>query len=201
MPKPKLIAEFSVLATLSLCLICLSGISQQLTITPTETQVETSDTIFRQATNSPGYLVVKKADWDRLKNAWRDSLNQVNQSLIEEQVKYSKKIDSITSIKNSQSSKDPIFIPKEETIPEFSDQKMLVFGFLTMILIFYSLIITFRLFSQKSGFKSQNDRLDQIEKDFDQHKRSAIERERKLMRELIDTQNQLAEEKSRQKSD
>lgn len=202
MSRSKLIANYYGMATFILFMIWFAAQAQQPTLLPAGSLVEPSDSIFRQATNSPGYLVVKKIDWDRLKQVWRDSLNQTNKSLEEEKGKYLEKIDSISRLTESQASKSDL--PSSSNVKTSSDlpnRTLLLFGFGISLLIIYSLFITYRLFSQIGVFKSQHDRLDQIEKDFDQHKKNAIERERKLMRELIDTQNHLSEEKSKQKPD
>lgn len=188
------------LSTLFLLLIWFPASSQQASVSVTESTIQASDTIFRQATNSPGYLVVKKEDWDKLSKVWTDLLRQNEELLIEEQKKYSAKIDSI------QQTVVPSNIPEpspnsENNSTNSSNISTLALSIALIFFIIYSAVITFRLFSQKLGLKSQIDRLDQIEKDFDQHKKNSIERERKLMRELIDAQNELEEEKSRQNHD
>jgi hypothetical protein len=183
------------LSTLILILLCSPALSQQPSFSPPKNSIEASDTIFRRATNSPGYLVVKEADWDRLKKVWKDSFKQKEELLIQEQKKYNAKVDSIqqivdsANIQESKPDNNPTN-PSDFTIP--------ILALSLGLLIIYGAVITIRLLSQKIGLKSQIEQLDQIEKDFDRHKRNSIERERKLMRELIDVQNELEEQKSRQ---
>ncbi|MDP2039566.1 MAG: hypothetical protein Q8S14_00970 [Algoriphagus sp.] len=186
------------LSTLILILLCSPALSQQSGFSTPETSLEVADTIFRRATNSPGYLVVKEADWDRLKKVWKDSFKQKEELLNQEQKKFNAKVDSLQQIEASTNHQEPS--PKSDnnttntsdfTIP------ILALG----ILIIYGTVTTIKLISQKIGVKTQIERLYQLEKDLELHKRNSIERERKLMRELIDVQNELEEEKSRQNQD
>lgn len=191
-------SAFKRLSTVILLLLFLPAVSQESTVSATEKSSQASDTIFRQASNSPGYLVVKKADWDRLRKVWTDSLKQNEELLIREQKKYNAKIDSIEQIV------DPAKIPDSKPVnnpTNPSDFTIPILGFSLGLLIIYGAVITIKLLSQKIGLKSQIERLDQLEKDLEQQKRNSIERERKLMRELIDTQNELEEERSQQNQD
>lgn len=200
MYKPKLLSAFAGLSTLILLLIWLPAMSQQSAVSTIEDSNAASDTIFRMATNSPGYLVVKKADWDRLRKIWSDSLRMNNDLLQNEKTKYHSKLDSIQQITSATNLSE---IENEPAAADStsSDPTTLLLGLGLAFFVLYGGIITFRLYSQNSGLKSQSERVDQLEKDYNQHKKNSIERERKLMRELIDTQNELAEEKSRQNSD
>lgn len=191
-------SAFKRLSTVILLLLFLPAVSQESTVSATEKSSQASDTIFRQSSNSPGYLVVKKADWDRLRKVWTDSLKQNEELLIREQKKYNAKIDSIEQIV------DPAKIPDSKPVnnpTNPSDFTIPILGFSLGLLIIYGAVITIKLLSQKIGLKSQIERLDQLEKDLEQQKRNSIERERKLMRELIDTQNELEEERSQQNQD
>jgi len=189
------IADTFRLATLILIFLCSPALAQQMNFSSQENSIEASDTIFRRATNSPGYLVVKEADWDRLRKVWTDSFKQKEELLIQEQKKYQAKVDSIQQNVNSANIQDS----KSDTNPKNpSDFTIPILALSLGLLIIYGAVITIKLLSQKIGVKTHIDRLDQIEKDFERHKRNSIERERKLMRELIDTQNELEEEKTRQ---
>jgi hypothetical protein len=185
------------ISTLILILLCSPTIAEQPNFSIPETSLEVSDTIFRRATNSPGYLVVKEADWDRLRKIWTDSLKQNQELLIQEQKKFNAKVDSLQQIEASTNNQKTT--PKSDNNPTNpSDFTIPILALSLGLLIIYGAVITIKLLSQKTGHKSQIDRLDQIEEDFERHKRNSIERERKLMRELIDVQNELEKEKSRQ---
>ncbi len=200
MTSSKLMTAFIGLSTVFLLFPFFPAVSQKSKASASEIDIQASDTIFRQASNSPGYLVVKEADWDRLRKVWTDSLKQNEKLLIQEQKNSQAKVDSIQGMVDSmiieESGSKSYTIPtntSDLTIPA------LIFGL--GLLFIYGLVITIKLLSQKIGIKSQIDRLDQLEKDLEQHKRNSIERERKLMRELIDTQNELEEERSQQNQD
>jgi hypothetical protein len=189
------------LSTLMLIFLCHPGLTQQPSFSTPETSIEASDTIFRIATNSPGYLVVKEADWDKLKKVWTDSLKQNKELLLQEQKKSIARLDSIQQVlvsSNIQDSKSDITTTLTSNT---SDLTIQLIGLSLGLLLIYGGIMTVRLYRLKNGHKTQIEQLDQIEKDFEQHKRSSIERERKLRRELIDTQNELEKEKSRQNQD
>ncbi|MFN3998129.1 hypothetical protein [Algoriphagus sp.] len=188
------------LSTVLLLFLFFPAVSQKSTASVTENSTQASDTIFRQASNSPGYLVVKKADWDRLRKVWTDSLKKNQELLIQEQKKYTSKVDSLQQFKASTNNQE--LSPKSDNNPSNPlDFTIPILALSLGVLIIYGAVITIKLLSQKIGQKSQIERLDQIEKDFEQHKRNSIERERKLMRELIDVQNELEEERSKQNQD
>lgn len=200
MTKSKSFSAFAGLSTFILVLFWFPAVSLQTTVSTNDARSVASDTIFRKATNSPGYLVVKKDDWDRLRKIWSDSL-RMNYDLLQiEKTKYLSKLDSIQQIPLATNLSE---IENEPAAADStsSDSSTLLLGLGLAFFVLYGGIITFRLYSQHSSLKSQSERVDQLEKDFNQHKKNSIERERKLMRELIDTQNELAEEKSRQNSD
>lgn len=198
MTSSKLMSALIGLSTVLLLFLFFPALSQDSKASATENSTQASDTIFRQASNSPGYLVVKKADWDRLRKVWTDSLTQNEELLIREQKKYNAKVDSIQQIVGSEILQES----KPDTNPTNpSDFSIPILALSLGLLIIYGAVITIKLFSQKIGLKSQIERLDQLEKDLEQHKRNSIERERKLMRELIDTQNELEEERSQQNQD
>ncbi|SDA44518.1 hypothetical protein SAMN03080617_00499 [Algoriphagus alkaliphilus] len=192
------VADTFRLSTLILLFLCSPAQSEQVSFSSKEYSIEASDTIFRRATNSPGYLVVKEADWDRLRKIWIDSLKQNEELIIREQKKYNAKVDSIQQVLISANIQDA----KPDTNPKNpSDFTIPILALSLGLLIIYGVVITIKLLSQKIGVKTHIDRLEQIEEDFERHKRNSIERERKLMRELIDVQNELEEEKSRQNQD
>lgn len=199
MSKSKSFSAFAALITFILVLFWFPAVSQQTRVSTNDAQSGASDTIFRKAANSPGYLVVKKTDWDRLRKIWSDSLRMNSDLLQNERTKYLSKLDSIQQIS---SAANLLKIEKKQTTADstFLDSTTLWLGLGLVIFILYGGIITFRLYSQNYGLKSQSERVDQLEKDLNQNKKNSIERERKLLRELIDTQNKLAEEKSRQNS-
>jgi hypothetical protein len=68
---------------------------------------------------------------------------------------------------------------------------VLIFVPILLLLFIYGAAVTFRLLNHTTNQKSQAEQLVHLESDLLQHKKASIERERRLMRELIDTRNQL----------
>jgi hypothetical protein len=188
------------LSTFILVLLWFPAVSQQAGVSTNDASDIASDTIFRKASNSPGYLVVKKADWDRLRKIWSDSLRMNKDLLQAEKIKYLSKLDSIQQIPPAANLPE---IEKEQaTVDSTSpDSTTLLLGLGLVFFVLYGAVITFQFISQRSGRKSHVERLELIEEDFNRHKKNSIERERKLLRELIDTQNELALEKAKQNPD
>lgn len=154
------------------------------------------DTIFRSATNSPGYLVVKKSDWDELKRIWTDSLSSQQLALKSELNSMQIKLDSLIK----EGAKSPELEPQEKPKTESSgDTNLLIFWIALGVFACYGLGTTFYLISQKNAGRTQHDRLALLENDLMQYKKVSIERERKLMRELIDTRNELQEKVEKEK--
>jgi len=149
-----------------------------------------SDTIFRQAKNSPGYIVAKKSDWDRLKAIWTDSLS-AQQKIIEEERKLMK--TKIDSVQQRSTNEEPAEVLEQSTDnqAESSNNMVLIFVPILLLLFIYGAAVTFRLLNHTTNQKSQAEQLVHLESDLLQHKKASIERERRLMRELIDTRNQL----------
>jgi hypothetical protein len=155
-----------------------------------------ADSIFRSSVNSPGYLVVKKTDWERLKKIWSDSFTLQNKILESERKAFQSKLDSLQQ-------KSPQLVGKQNHEESkvgypsnFSTSLFLILA--SSVLLFYSILLTFSHFRLKKGTKLQNDRVEHFENELNFYKKSSIDRERKLMRELIDTRNQLEGEKNKQ---
>jgi hypothetical protein len=151
------------------------------------------DSIFKPASNSTGYLVVKESDLYNWIQVWNDSLES-NQLLIEnERLIVQLMIDSL---------QNGVLVSRDEmeftsAKAESSSRFVIItswFNWVGLFFIFYGLWITIRFFTQYRNFKLQIEQIKELDLLFASHKRSSIERERKLMRELIDTRNQLKSE-------
>lgn len=149
------------------------------------------DSIFRSAMNSPAYVVASKSDIYRLKEALkveRDSLYSMLQSQEKE-------------LSNLKSATQPILTQPatSETSPEikreFSPGNYLIFQLIIAILMGAVLYFFMKGFSVKKEVKEAKDSYQNLVVEFESHKKKAIERERKLMRKVIDLQNDL-EQKS-----
>ena len=152
--------------------------------------LSSSDTIFRQAKNSPGYIVAKKSDWDRLKAIWMDSLSAQQKTLEEQRKLMKSKIDSVNQGPSNEEPAEVIEQSSDDQA-ESSNDLVLIFIPILLLLFVYGAAVTFRLLNHTTNQKSQAEQLVHLESDLIQHKKASIERERRLMRELIDTRNQL----------
>ena len=179
--------------------LALPCLGMQQSDVPQGKQISISDSIFKVAVNSPGYLVVKKSDWEALKKAWNDSVNTKLEKLEAQQSAVNRKMDSLQRIP----------VPQDQTLdlpesPEKSDADFEVGPVLIGVLLLFLLgnglgLVLF--FSRKTkGIKDQNERLKLLENELSEYKTASIQRERKLMRELIDTRHALEEEKAKQSS-
>jgi len=156
-----------------------------------------SDSIFKPASNSTGYLVVKESDLYNWIQVWNDSLEN-NQRLIENQRSiYQLKIDSVQKGAKVFQGEAEFISAKAESSSGFTIIPSW-FNWVGLFFVIYGSWVTIRFYSQYRKFKMQIGQLKELDSQFADHKRSSIERERKLMRELIDTRNQLESELKKQ---
>jgi hypothetical protein len=143
------------------------------------------DTLFVPSTNSEGFLVIKSSEYEKLKKQikaqfeflesevnrsnklGRDSIQQVSTTL-EENTGNSSEIDELTTIQNQEGAFDQLY--------------PILIGF---FLITCSILI-FVYFTNLRKVKESQTRLADLENEFSNYKSTMIDRERKLMRDLID---------------
>lgn len=140
------------------------------------------DTLFQPAINSPDYLVIKKSEWNGIKELFIESIKAQETQFMQREIDRMM-VDSTEHVKTSK------ILPIEKSEAATNNPLLL----LLIPLIGYAAFITFKLYAQRERVKLNQDILDQTEKEFQKHKKSSVERERKLMRELIDTKNKLEE--------
>jgi hypothetical protein len=164
-----------------------------------------SDTIFRSAVNSPGYLVVKKSDWEAYKKLWNDSITSQVKRLESERVAVRRKLDSLnkasilpTQALNQQEPSDSS--DSVESSDSSAQLNPVLLGILLLFLVANGLGLFFFFLRKNKGMKDQNERLNLLENELSDYKTASIQRERKLMRELIDTRQALEGEKAKQSS-
>lgn len=164
-----------------------------------------SDTIFRSAVNSPGYLVVKKSDWEAYKKLWNDSITSHVERLELERVAVQRRIDSInkSSILPTQTLNQQEPSDRSDSV-ESSDRSAqlnpVLLGIILLFLVTNGLGLFFFFLRKNKGMKDQNERLNLLENELSDYKTASIQRERKLMRELIDTRHALEEERAKNSS-
>jgi hypothetical protein len=186
-----------------LFLLILLGSSTQAkqVISPSQkTGFEFSDSIFRVATNTPDYLVVKKSDWNQLKLILSDSLKKQQEFIDSEKQSIQTLLDSLKQQTQINQPENRIENDSHEAGLGFQINPLAV-TIPSVALFIYGIVITLLFFNQKKEQKSQVERLKNLEIEINNYKKASIDRERKLMRELIDTRNQLEEEKEKQNSD
>jgi hypothetical protein len=150
--------------------------------------------MFSPASNSSSHYIVNEKDLKKLKyivQSHSDSTDLiVNSVLLNNQLKSD-------SLKNSIKSVDSLTqILNEKLVVEnrnYQTNQASIFGIFfsiaaLVILLFFLSTAYFRI---KEKFKFSSESLAEVEKNFDAHKKNAIDRERKLMRELIDLKNKL----------
>ena len=154
------------------------------------------DYIYRVSNNFQEYEVVKKSNLEKLKSNILDSLQNMRKQVSDLKVLQSSQNDSITQISQTLATE----IEQKEAAIDLKDS----FSFLGMniqktvyssimwtlvaalagLLAFFS-VQYFRSFGRVK--KAQKD-LQEIQEEFDSHRKNTLERERKLKRELIDAQ-------------
>jgi hypothetical protein len=164
-----------------------------------------SDTIFRSAVNSPGYLVVKKSDWEAYKKLWNDSITSQVNRLESERVAVQQKLDSLNKASTLPTQalhqQEPSDRSDSDESPESSAQlNPVLLAILLLFLVANGLGLFFFFLRKNKGMKDQNERMKLLENELSEYKTASIQRERKLMRELIDARQALEVEKAKQSS-
>lgn len=148
------------------------------------------DSIFRTALNSPAYVVASKEDIQTLK----ESLKVERDSLyikLQNQEKELSQLKSAAPIVAQPSIVQEIPQPVEAPASNY-----LIFQLIIALLVGAVIYFFMKDFSVKKEVKEAKDSYKNLVTEFEDHKKKAIERERKLMRKVIDLQNDLEEKSS-----
>ena len=148
------------------------------------------DSIFKTAINSPAYVVASKADLLTLKTNLkleRDSL-------------YVKLKNQETELSQLKSQTLPTNLPspieEEPQAAVSSSTSYLLFLLIIALLVGVVIYFFMKDFSIKKEVREAKDSYKNLVTEFEDHKKKAIDRERKLMRKVIDLQNHLEEKSS-----
>lgn len=143
---------------------------------------------FQPAANSETHLVLSKSDFTFL-------TDQVNTLILENRLQKNK-LDSIelglsinTSLATTNSDLNLENADLPRTNPSQEINLIITYIFVTLLMVFI-LILTIR---HRKATKDLKDAMTLIEEEFLQHKRNAVERERKLLRDLLDAKLKLEE--------
>lgn len=143
------------------------------------------DTIFRNAVNSPGYVVARKDQINDLKNYLEKERSEQIKSLELKQKELTRlqtSMDSVIKI---------VTVEKPEPVLSKSNISSTVLIVIVFVLLLLLTALFLKGFNEKKELKEGRDSYQNLVAEFDLHKKNAIERERKLMRKVIDLQNQL----------
>lgn len=154
------------------------------------------DYIYRVSNGFQEYEVVKKANLEKLKSNVTDSIRVLRNEIANLKLQQSSVADSLANfskiLQQANQEKEEAILEKDSfSFFGFPVEKnlystimwLLVLG-LAGVLAFFS-IQYFKSFGRVR--KAQRD-LEEVQEEFEQHRKNALERERKLKRELIDAQ-------------
>jgi len=152
---------------------------------------------FFDASNSNGFKIIKDSDLKMVEKLIFQTLRDQGEQLSLLTSKLQFKKDSIDTFKETYQSllseNENLKKPKSEEYLLGFNKNTVIFPvtiFVLIAIIVYQLI--FFIKSKKEYLETQENCLT-LDKDFELYKRSAVERERKLVREIIDLKNKLSE--------
>lgn len=153
------------------------------------TRLYAFDSIFRTAQNSPAYVVASKSDINKLK----ESLKTERDSLYIKLEVQEKQLSQLKSAPVKAQSEN-VEVTTSAVVTDSPNYLMfqLVIALLVGVVIYFFM----KDFSIKKEVREAKDSYKNLVSEFEEHKKKAIERERKLMRKVIDLQNNLDEKSS-----
>jgi len=140
------------------------------------------DTLFKPAANSEGFLIIRSQDLDVVK---KQILAEVK--LMQADVKGGRSLP-MDSINQTSASLENVGNQDSKKVSQISqdDNSNQVYLILTGFFIVACLILAFVYYRNLKKVKESQTRLAELENEFSSYKSTMIDRERKLMRELID---------------
>ena len=154
------------------------------------------DYLYRVSNGFQEYEVVKKANLEKLKTNVLDSVRVLKKEIADLSLKQSSVVDSLANfsqiLEQANQEKEAAILEKDSfSFLGFAIEKNLYSTLMWLLVValagamaFFS-VQYFRSFGRVR--KAQKD-LEDVQAEFDQHRKNALERERKLKRELIDAQ-------------
>jgi hypothetical protein len=141
------------------------------------------DTLFRPALNSEGFLLIKSSELEILKDQIQAQFN-----FLEAEVKLTSKfkVDSIQQAPTALGENNGGGISSVQNQEKGFD--LLYFVLIGLFLITSSILV-FVYYRNVKKVKESQTRLAELENEFSTYKSTMVDRERKLMRELIDARN------------
>jgi hypothetical protein len=143
------------------------------------------DTIFQPALNSPAYVVASKDKVNSLRKYFENEISkqiQTTELKEEEIIELNNSLDSLIKITSQ-------YKPLTQSSSKIDFSTILIVVNLALFIVIVGLF--FNGFQTRKSLKEGKDSYVNLEKEFDLHKKNAIERERRLMRKVIDLQNEM----------
>lgn len=154
------------------------------------------DYIYRVSNGFQEYEVVKKTNLEKLKSNVTDSIKVLKNEIANLMLQQSSVADSLANfskiLEQANQEKEAAILEKDSfTFLGVLVEKNLYSSIMWLIVIGLAVAMVFFSVQYFKSFgkvkKAQKD-LEEVQEEFDQHRKNALERERKLKRELIDAQ-------------
>ncbi len=154
------------------------------------------DYIYSISNNFQEHKVVKRTNLDQIKANVLDSMKTMRGEVARMKAEMASRLDSVSQIKDELAQ---AVLQKEEAIASKDNFSFLGIGidkavysaFMWLLVAGLAAALTFFSFQYARSFskvrKSEKD-LSEVQKEFEQHRKNTLERERKMKRELIDAQ-------------
>ena len=168
----------------------------QTSIESNQKQGLVSDSIVKKLINPVEYEGIKKDAFDIFTSTYENEFSgpDTNDYLGQLQLKQE---SYSANIQKDLPKNDNVLITKNNRIEEFDFRNALTFKVpfwiigISGLFVIYTIFITLRFLSIYFQDVSTKEQLEIISGDFDSYKRNTIEKERKLMRDLIDAKNRI----------
>ena len=154
------------------------------------------DYIYRVSNGFEEYEVVKKTNLEKLKSNVTDSIKVLKNEIANLMLQQSSVADSLANfskiLEQANQEKEAAILEKDSfTFLGVLVEKNLYSSIMWLIVVGLAVAMAFFSVQYFKSFgrvkKAQKD-LEEVQEEFDQHRKNALERERKLKRELIDAQ-------------
>ena len=154
------------------------------------------DYIYRVSNGFEEYEVVKKTNFEKLKSNVTDSIKVLKNEIANLMLQQSSVADSLANfskiLEQANQEKEAAILEKDSfTFLGVLVEKNLYSSIMWLIVVGLAVAMAFFSVQYFKSFgrvkKAQKD-LEEVQEEFDQHRKNALERERKLKRELIDAQ-------------
>lgn len=154
------------------------------------------DYIYRVSNNFQEYEVVKKSNLEQLKANVLDSIRTMSKEVSDHRAKMSTMNDSILTVKKNLAEE---IEQKNQAIADRDNFSLLGIGvqktayssmmwFIVLVLAASLSFFAYQYFKSSSKISKAEKDLNEVQEEFEQHRKNTLERERKLKRELIDAQ-------------